>query len=288
MPTMERWHCLMTEAERENSADMHLLDWRPYVKDSGDPYLSLRRTEQNPTDKALTLSEWNGMKIWQIATIPPSLGETREPKKWAYTQSGVNYLTDRTEREADRSRTPARDDRNRGGKGKGSGRKGKKPVKVTGAPEGEEVERVGRKYFPGPATLPEAWREKEPEELVMSGPIDANPGRATMAFKLCLMHRYAQPECLKIRLGIPSYGIPQMLTSGRYAIKQEMTKETLSNIRHCHLAEILDVGCVHLHGLVNSCHVVGATPGSIGDAPTQLRVGEHVPHISMLLTHLTK
>ena len=183
MPTMERWHCLMTDAERENSADLHLLDWRPYVKDSGDPYLSLRRTEQNPTDKALTLSEWNGMKIWQIATLPPSLEETREPRKWLYTQSGVNYLTDKTEREADRSRTPAREDKNRGGKGKGSGRKGKKPVKVTGAPEGEEVERVGRRYFPGPATLPEAWREKKPEELVMSGPIEANPGRATMAFK---------------------------------------------------------------------------------------------------------
>ena len=183
MPTMERWHCVMTDAERENSAELHLLDWRPYVKESGDPYLSLRRTEQNPTDKALTLSEWNGMKIWQIATIPPNIEETTEPRKWLYSQSGVNYLTDKTEREADRSRTPARDAKGRGGKGKGSGKKGKKPVKVTGAPEGEELERVGRRYFPGPATLPEAWREKKPEELVMSGPIDANPGRATMAFK---------------------------------------------------------------------------------------------------------
>ena len=183
MPTMERWHCLMTNAERENSADIHLLDWRPYVKDSGDPYLSLRRTEQNPTDIALTLSEWNGMKIWQIATIPPNLEETTEPRKWLYSQSGVNYLNDSTDREVDRSRTPARDGKGKGGKGKGSGKKGKKPVKVTGAPEGEDVERVGRRYFPGPATLPEAWREKKPEELIMSGPIDANPGRATMAFK---------------------------------------------------------------------------------------------------------
>ena len=123
------------------------------------------------------------MKIWQIPTIPPNLEETTEPRKWLYSQSGVNYLTDKTEREADRSRTPARDDKTRGGKGKGSGKKGKKPVKVTGVPEGEEFERVGRKYFPGPATLPEAWREKKPEELVMSGPIDENPGRATMAFK---------------------------------------------------------------------------------------------------------
>ena len=183
MPTTERWHCLMTNAERENSADLHLLDWRPYTKDSGDIYLSLRKTEQNPTGVALTLSEWNGMKIWQIATIPPNLGETVVPGKWLYSQSGVNYLTDSMVREADRSRTPARAGKGKGGKGKGSGKKGKKPVKVTGAPEGEDVERVGRRYFPGPATLPEAWREKKPEELIMSGPIDANPGRATMAFK---------------------------------------------------------------------------------------------------------
>ena len=184
MPTTERWHCLMTDAERENSADLHLLDWRPYNKGSGEPYLSLRKTEQNPTDVALTLSEWNGMKIWQIATIPPNLGGSVDPGKWLYSQSGLSYLTDSMVREVDRSRTPARDGRGKGGsKGKGSGRKGKKPVKVIGTPEGEDVERVGRRYFPGPATLPEVWREKKPEELIMSGPIDENPGRATMAFK---------------------------------------------------------------------------------------------------------
>ena len=38
MPTTERWHCLMTDAERENSVELHLLDWRPYNKGSGDPY----------------------------------------------------------------------------------------------------------------------------------------------------------------------------------------------------------------------------------------------------------
>ena len=94
MPTTERWHCLMMKTERENSADMHLLDWRPYSKDSGDPYLSLRNTEQNPTDVSLTLSEWNGMKIWQIATMLPNQGETAAPRKWMNNQSGVNYLTD--------------------------------------------------------------------------------------------------------------------------------------------------------------------------------------------------
>ena len=183
MPTMERWHCLMTDRERENSTDMHLLDWRPYDKSYGDPYLSLRNIEQNPTDVPLTLSEWNGMKIWQIATIPPNIGGTAEPGKWLYSQSGVNYLSDSMDREVDRSRTPARDGKGKGGKGKGFGKKGKKPVKVTGAPEGEDPERVSRRYFPGPATLPEAWREKKPDELIMSGPIEANPGRATMAFK---------------------------------------------------------------------------------------------------------
>ena len=131
MPTMERWHCLLTKAERENSPELHLFDWRPYSKGSGDPYLSLRHTEDNPTDVALTLSEWNGMKIWQIATIPPSLRDATGPGKWLYSQSGMNYLTDSMVREVDRSRTPARDERGRGGsKGKGSGRKGKKPVRL--------------------------------------------------------------------------------------------------------------------------------------------------------------
>ena len=184
MPTAERWHCLLTDAEKENSPELHLCDWRPYTKGSGDPYLSLRHTEDNPTDKALTLSEWNGMKIWQIATIPPSLRDTPGPAKWLYSQSGTNYLNDSTIREVDRSRTPALERKGKGGsKGKGSGKKGKKPVKVTSAPEGEDVERVGRRYFPGPANLPEAWRERKSEELIMSGPIEENPGRATMAFK---------------------------------------------------------------------------------------------------------
>ena len=184
MPTMERWHCVLTDTEKDTSPGLHLFDWKPYQKGWGDPYLSLRKVDQNPPDKALTLSEWNGMKIWQIATIPPATGELDTPETWRYSQSGINYLTDSIVRDVDRSRTPARDGKGKGDpKGKGSGKKGKKPAKVIGTPEGEEVERVGKRYFPGPATLPEAWRDKKPEELVMSGPIDENPGRATMAFK---------------------------------------------------------------------------------------------------------
>ena len=46
-----------------------------------------------------------------------------------------------------------------------------------------QLERVGRKFFSGPATLPESWREKKPEELVVSGSIEERPGQATMVFK---------------------------------------------------------------------------------------------------------
>ena len=184
MPTMERWHCVLTDTEKGSSPTLHMFDWKPYQKGSGDPYLSLRRIEQNPPDTALTLSEWNGMKIWQIATIPPLTGNSTDPGKWRYSQAGMNYLTDSMVREVDRSRTPARGDKGKGdSKGKGSAKKGKKPAKVIGTPEVEDIDRVGKRYFPGPATLPEAWRERKPEELVMSGPIDENPGRATMAFK---------------------------------------------------------------------------------------------------------
>ena len=149
----------------------------------------MRHIEENPPESALTLSEWLGTKIWQVATIPPShpsqeTGEAQEPKRWRYSQSGFKYLSEEGTREEDRSRTPLhRGKRNDDPKGKGAGKKGKKPAKVITTPEGEETERVGKKYFPGPATLPESWREKKPEELIMSGTIDENPGRATMVFK---------------------------------------------------------------------------------------------------------
>ena len=186
----------------------------------------MRNVEDNPPDKALTLSEWFGMKIWQIATIPPihTFGTSEAPRKWKYSQSGINYLTEGHTRDADRSRTPLRDQKPQGDpKEKGSGKKGKKPAKVIGTPEGEDIERVGKRYFPGPATLPEAWREKSAEELVMSGSIEPNPGRATMVYKqgpngipifrrswvIYLMLQLGRLVFLKIRLEIPGCGIPQ-------------------------------------------------------------------------------
>ena len=62
----------------------------------------------------------------------------------------------------DRSRTPALERKGKGGsKGKGSGKKGKKPVKVASAPEGEDVERVGRRYYPRSSKCPGIMARKE-------------------------------------------------------------------------------------------------------------------------------
>ena len=133
MPTTERWHCVLTDTEETTSPNLHLFDRQPYQKGWGDPYLSMRKVEDNPPDKALTLSEWFGVKIWQIATIPPIhpsqlMGGLQEPRRWRYSQSGINYLTEGPTRDADRSRTPLRDEKGKDDpKGKGSGKKGKKP-----------------------------------------------------------------------------------------------------------------------------------------------------------------
>ena len=53
------------------------------------------------------------------------------------------------------------------------------------------------------------------------------------------------------------------------------------DIQHCHQGRTLDVDCVPQHEQVNLYRVVGVTHGYIGDALTQLRVAEHVHHISM-------
>ena len=190
MPTCERWHCVMTDSEMVTSPGLHILDWQPYQKSWGDAYLSMRHIEANPPEKLLTLSEWLGTKVWQVATLPPiypsfqQAGESQKSRKWNYSQAGFMYLSDHETRDDDRSRTPLCEGKGKGDpKGKGSGKKGKKPAKIIGSPEGEESERIGKKYFPGPATLPEPWRERKPDEVIVSGSIEENPGRATMVFK---------------------------------------------------------------------------------------------------------
>ena len=186
MPTCERWHCVMTEKEKATSVGIHLLDWQPYHKTWGEEYLSLRHADTNPPVKALALAEWVGSKVWHVAVISPTPPkEPQEAVKWWYNPSGLNYLSSQGAREDDRSRTPLRKGKGKGDpnedpKGKGLGKKGKKPAKIIGSPEGEELERVGRKFFPGPATLPESWRERKPEEIVVSGSIEEKPGQATM------------------------------------------------------------------------------------------------------------
>ena len=182
MPTCERWHCVLTEKEKATSTGIHLLDWQPYHKSWGDEYLSMRHADTNPPEKPLTLAEWVGSKVWQVAVISPMQPEEpQETVKWWYNPSGLNYLSGQGTRDDDRSRTPLRKGKGRGDpndldpKGKGLGKKGKKPAKIIGSPEGEELERVGRKFFP--ATLPESWREKKPEEIVVSGSIEERPGQ---------------------------------------------------------------------------------------------------------------
>ena len=64
-----------------------------------------------------------------------------------------------------------------------TGKKGKKSGKIIGSQEGEELERIGRQFFSGPATLPESWRERKPDEIIVSGSIEEKPGQATMVFK---------------------------------------------------------------------------------------------------------
>ena len=97
----------MTEKESTTSTGMHLLDWQPYQKSWGDEYLSMRHADTNPPDKPLTLAEWAGTKVWQVATIQPRQSdEPSEEAKWMYNPAGLTYLSGQGTREDDRSRTP--------------------------------------------------------------------------------------------------------------------------------------------------------------------------------------
>ena len=120
MPTCERWHCVLTEKERETSAGIHLLDWQQYQKSWGEKYLSMRHADENPPEKALALAEWVGSKVLHVADITPTPPE--EPQEPA---NCLTYLSVQASREDDRSRTPLR-------KGIGSSFQGQQPFQNLG------------------------------------------------------------------------------------------------------------------------------------------------------------
>ena len=87
MPSCERWHCVLTIKEKTTSIGMHLFDWQLYQKSWGDEYLSMRRSEITPPEKALVLAEWSGTKIKQVAILPPQhpagmTDDPQEPRVW--------------------------------------------------------------------------------------------------------------------------------------------------------------------------------------------------------------
>ena len=84
----------------------------------------------------------------------------------------------------DRSRTPRGNFGTGKGKskGKGKGKKGKRSGK--GIPsEVEEEEKTSKRVFPGPSTMPEGWRNKKPEAVVISTSMPEKPPNATLAFR---------------------------------------------------------------------------------------------------------
>ena len=80
-----------------------------------------------------------------------------------------------------RSQTPTGNFGGKGqSKGKGKGKKGKRNRKGSSVPpdpqEGEgEEERALKRVYPGPSTMPETWRHKKPEVVVVSGPLPEKP-----------------------------------------------------------------------------------------------------------------
>ena len=180
MPSSERWHCTLTTKEKERNPEMHIFDGEPYLPKWGDESVSMRQSETVPLDEALSQAEWVGSKIKQIATMAAqhSAEKIPRPREWRLNHIGGQLFMGTPEQPetGDRSRTPRRQDKGKGGsKGMGLGRNGKKSGKGA-PPEGEEEEKSGRRFFPGPATLPSDWRDKK-------AAIDTKPEGATMAFK---------------------------------------------------------------------------------------------------------
>ena len=173
MPSCERWHCVLTTTEKSVRRDLHLYDWEPYQKSWGDEQLSTRHSDIVPIDKALALAEWSGTKTKGVATMSPSHpagkqpGDPPEQKVWRYNHIGLEYMDQPDPKREGRSRTPHRKGKGKGeSKGKGSGKKGKKSGRIISNPDGEEEERLGRKLFPGPATLPDLHAKRNLTKLL--------------------------------------------------------------------------------------------------------------------------
>ena len=108
-----------------------------------------------------------GSKIKQIATMTPQhiAEKIPRPREWRLNQIGAalsGALLNNQKLETDLEHQDAKTRAKVVRKGMGLGRKGKKSG--NGAPpEREEEEKSGKRFFPGPATLPSDWRDKKPE-----------------------------------------------------------------------------------------------------------------------------
>ena len=129
----------------------------------------MRPSDLVPPERALAQAEWVGTKIKQIAVLPPlhpsckGDDQVQPLRTWKYNHLGLVFMgSSKPQRDEDRSRTPLRKGKGKGDpKGKGSGKKVKKSGKTIPNPEGEEEERTGRRFFPGPSSLPEAWKDRK-------------------------------------------------------------------------------------------------------------------------------
>ena len=92
--------------------------------------------------------------------------QIKKPREWNLASLGRSILQPSEQKEkGDRSRTPLRKGKGESGvKGFGKGAKSGKGK----APEHEEDERLTKRVYSGPATLPTEWREKNPVEVVVS------------------------------------------------------------------------------------------------------------------------
>ena len=89
---------------------------------------------------------WVGTKIKQVAVLPPlhlsgkGAGEVQGERTWKHNHIGLLFMgSSEPQSNEDRSRTPLR--------------KKERSLGRPSNPEGEEEERAGRRFFPGPSLL---------------------------------------------------------------------------------------------------------------------------------------